>query len=53
MSSGSLDRVIILVINFVDVDRQWLADQLGMSYTATTSQLHELKKKGLFQDNIQ
>jgi predicted ArsR family transcriptional regulator len=37
----------ILQVDPASVDRQWLADQLGMSYTATTKQLSELKKKGL------
>jgi DNA-binding MarR family transcriptional regulator len=37
----------VLQVDPATVDRQWLADQLGMSYTATTSQIHELKKKGL------
>jgi predicted ArsR family transcriptional regulator len=39
----------ILQVDPASVDRQWLADHLGMSYTATTSQLHELKKKGLLE----
>jgi predicted ArsR family transcriptional regulator len=39
----------ILQVDPASVDRQWLADQLGMSYTATTKQLSELKKKGLLE----
>jgi hypothetical protein len=33
--------------NPMSVDRRWLSDQLGMTYTATTNQLHRLKSKGL------
>jgi DNA-binding MarR family transcriptional regulator len=43
----------VLQVDPATVDRQWLADQLGMSYTAITSQIHELKKKGLFEDFTQ
>jgi DNA-binding MarR family transcriptional regulator len=43
----------VLQVDPATVDRQWLADQLGMSYTATTKQLSELKKKGLIENSIQ
>jgi DNA-binding MarR family transcriptional regulator len=42
-----LEACRVLQVDPTTVDRQWLADQLGMSYTAITSQIHELKKKGL------
>lgn len=33
--------------NPIGVDRKWLANELGMSYTALTNQLHVAKGKGL------
>jgi hypothetical protein len=30
--------------DYAKVDRQWLADQLGLSYSATTQLLHRYKK---------
>ena len=38
---------ILQVENPLKIDRRWLSDQLGMTYAATTQQLHTLKSKGL------
>jgi hypothetical protein len=38
---------LLQVDNPMSVDRQWLSDQLGMTYDATSSQLYRLKSKGL------
>ena len=38
---------LLQVDNPMGIDRSWLSDQIGMSYTATTKQLHRLRNKGL------
>jgi CRP-like cAMP-binding protein len=37
---------ILEVDNPMSVDRQWLADMLGLSYSATTQLLHRLRASG-------
>jgi DNA-binding MarR family transcriptional regulator len=45
----TLESVRLLEIeNPMECDRQWLADQLGMTYSALTQNLHRLKALGFF-----
>lgn len=42
-----LEACHTLQVDVATVDRKWLADQLGISYTSLTSQICEMRKKGL------
>jgi Mn-dependent DtxR family transcriptional regulator len=42
-----LEACNTLQVDVATVDRKWLADQLGISYTSLTSQICEMRKKGL------
>jgi hypothetical protein len=41
---------VLRLKNPMGIDRQWLADELGTTYTALTKNLHILKVRGLLDE---